>query len=157
MTRIYQKHLQPVLLQNVINGEPVNTGGLHRYRLDPARFQPCRHSFQICRPTSKLPYRLRIPPRGHRNEVAFISNIDSGGVRMHHVQSRIIRIQPSLQILPLFAVPARQSFIRQMFPSPFQSLLSCSQTRRSARLAINSQTLQRGRDCPDETEQLATK
>jgi hypothetical protein len=96
---------------------PVNTGGLHRHRLDPARFQPYCHSLQICRPASKLPYRLRIPPRRHRHEMAFIPNIDSGGVCMNHIQSRITRIQPPLQILPLLAVPTSQSLIGRCFRS----------------------------------------
>jgi hypothetical protein len=43
--------------------------------------------------------------------MAFIPNIDSGGVCMYHPQSRIIRIQPPLQILPLLAVPTSQSLI----------------------------------------------
>src|SRR3984957_14332338 len=55
VTRVHQKHLQAVLFQNVINGEPVNTSGLHGHRLDTARFQPRRHALQIRCPASKLP------------------------------------------------------------------------------------------------------
>jgi hypothetical protein len=47
--------------------------------------------------------------------MAFIPNIDSRGVCMYHAQSRIVRIQPPLQILGLLAVPTSQSLIDRRF------------------------------------------
>ena len=59
---------------------------------------------------------------------------------------------------PCVACGSRPSVAhRQTFASPLPVLLCGCRTRRSARPAIHSQTLQRGRACPGEPEQLATK
>ncbi len=44
--------------------------------------------------TLESAYRLRITVRSHRHIVGAIAHIDSGVVRMDHLQPRVLRLQP---------------------------------------------------------------
>jgi hypothetical protein len=80
LTRIYDAHLKPSALQNLVEGYPVNASGLHRNGLDPAPFQPIRKSMQICRETAEHPYGLHIPSTRHGYPVLCVANIDARGI-----------------------------------------------------------------------------
>jgi hypothetical protein len=94
-----------MLLQNIMHRDPVHSGGLHHYRAYATARQPLRHFYQRSGPGPELAHRLRVPRYGY--EVAFVSDINAGGVSVHNLQSRIRGAQTLLDISALFAIQSR--------------------------------------------------
>src|SRR5215831_199461 len=109
VSRVHQVHFEPGFLQNVVHRSPVHPRGLHSDGANATLLQPRRHFFQFHRGASKLPYRPAIPRRGHGHIVGFVADIDPRGIRMHHLQAQVLRLDfpchlPAL--LPVHLVPA---------------------------------------------------
>jgi hypothetical protein len=106
-TGIDQIDLQTVAFEHIMHGDPVDASRLHHYGFHPTAFQPLRHLFQGCRPGSELAYRSRIASRRYRHVVAFVAHINTRGMGMDNLQSRIRGVQTMFQFSPLLTV-ARQ-------------------------------------------------
>jgi hypothetical protein len=59
---------------------------------------------QIRCPGPKLAHWTRIPARGYRYKVALVADVNSGGVRMHHLQIRVCGVEAAFQFFSLLAV-----------------------------------------------------
>ena len=101
---VHQKHLEPVLLQNIVGGNPIHSGGLHRHGLYSTRLHPYGHPLQIHRPGAEFPHRFGIAFRQHRHKMALIADVNSGRVGVQDLQPRIVRKKPAIKFPQLFAV-----------------------------------------------------
>src|SRR5256714_10307249 len=53
VTRIDQNDLEPVLLKNLVDRDPIDPGGFHRDTRNPTHFEPIRQFMQV--PCVKVP------------------------------------------------------------------------------------------------------
>jgi hypothetical protein len=67
-----QTHLEAAGLQDLVEGDPVHAGGLHRDRGDTALLQPVREGVQVRRERAE-------PPDGPRVSIERDAHIDLGG------------------------------------------------------------------------------
>jgi hypothetical protein len=102
--RVGHHHLDPLLLHNILQGDPVHTRCLHQHRFNPAPLQPLRHLYQIAGPATEFPYRLGIPIPGYSDKVTLVAHVDARRIRMHNFQTGIALLQPLSQLTPLPAV-----------------------------------------------------
>src|SRR5208337_5603111 len=110
--------------------------------------QPLRHPFQVRCPGSEFSYRLLIPPRRYGHVVTLIANVDPGGVAIHDLQARICRAQTTSQFSPLATIqglPLLQPLEGRFLALCHAILSPLWIGPGSARLAITTQALQRGR------------
>jgi hypothetical protein len=59
---------------------------------------------QVGSETVKSADRVRIPIRTDRDVVGAVAHVDPGGVRMHHLQARVLRTDLPGQFFPLLPV-----------------------------------------------------
>src|ERR1022692_5028455 len=102
--QVSQAELYAMLLENVVQRDPVHTRGLHGHRIDPARLEPFRHLVQGCRPAPEFPHRIRVPIRWHGHIVALVPHVNPSGIGMNDCQPGIGRRYLPLQHPPLFPV-----------------------------------------------------
>jgi hypothetical protein len=98
MLGVHQHHSNAMPGQNVIERDGVDSGGLHRYPIDPTGSEPRRHPFQIGRPATEFLHRIGVPVRRHSFKVALISYVYSAGIGMNNCQAGIITGQTPPQI-----------------------------------------------------------
>jgi hypothetical protein len=60
---IDQRHCEPTLFQDLVDWNPVDPGGFHDNRLDPALFEPVGQPMQIVSEGIEGPDRIGIPVR----------------------------------------------------------------------------------------------
>jgi hypothetical protein len=89
--RVHQNHPDAVLLQNVVQRDPVHARGLHRHRTHAARLKPFRHLDEGICPAAEFPYRIRIPIRRQRRKVALIAHVDASGAGIYDHQFGVAR------------------------------------------------------------------
>jgi hypothetical protein len=87
------------LLQQVINRNPVHTGGLHCDSCDATREQPGDQGVQIGRKGSECPHGLFITISRNGSDDRLAANVQTGGVGMDADQI--------LQLTPLCACSSR--------------------------------------------------
>jgi hypothetical protein len=96
--RIHQTRLDAVLLQHVVDGNPINPSGLHRRRGDATAHQPFGHLVQIAGEGFALSHRMLVPSRRYGHEDLPGPDVDAGRIRLKH---RIPRILPLVGTLAL--------------------------------------------------------
>jgi hypothetical protein len=101
---IHQEHFHPVLFQNVVERNPVHPGRLHGDRIHSAALEPFRQPPQILGKAAELTHRLRIPARRDRHVMGSVAHINACRVRMHDLQTWVVRLDPPHQfpfLLPI--------------------------------------------------------
>ncbi len=81
--RIHQHHLEPALLEDLVDRDPVDPGRLHDDRPDAAVREPVGPPMQILGECLERAHRLRIPPWADRGHVHRRADVDRRGVRMN--------------------------------------------------------------------------
>src|SRR5947209_18635552 len=76
MPRVHHVDLKSIALQDLEKGHPINACRLHNDRLDPARLQPLRHAMHVGREASEPSHWLGISPRGYRDVMVGVTNIN---------------------------------------------------------------------------------
>ena len=77
-----QLYVEPLLLKDLENWDPVDPGRFHDDRFDPARAQPVSKSMKVRRKCSKSAYWLRIAIRRDRHHVHRGANVNRRCVGM---------------------------------------------------------------------------
>jgi hypothetical protein len=85
VARVDQVHLKTPFFQNVVQGNPVDPGRLHRYRRYATTVQPVRQPMQIGRETLEPAYWFRISIRTHRHIVGSVAYVNPRGLGVNHV------------------------------------------------------------------------
>src|ERR1700691_1795199 len=93
---VHQVHFQTVSLQHIMEGDPVNSGGLHHHGADSTILEPAGYFFERARPGTKLADGLRVALGRYRYEVALVAHVNAGRVPMDDVQARIVPAQTLL-------------------------------------------------------------
>src|ERR1035438_2725958 len=122
MPCVDQAYLEPALLEQLEERNPVHPGRLHRYRLDPTLLQPVGRRPQILTKRGKSPHRLGIAFRRHSHINLRCSHIDPRRVAFEHRRRR--------QHLWLCLLPSL----------PMATLLMPSRTARTVHKRVLSQT-----------------
>ena len=91
---MFQRHLFDVIVAQF----SARRDGPHSTTL-----QPVRQAMQIGRETIELAYRFQISIRTHRHIMGSVTYVNPSGLRVNHVQPRVIGLQPSCPFLLLFA------------------------------------------------------
>src|SRR5437763_1693275 len=76
MPRVHHVDLKSIALQDLQKGDPINACCLHNDRLYPTRLQPLRHAMQVRREASERSHWLGISPRGYRDVMVGVTNIN---------------------------------------------------------------------------------
>ena len=79
---IDQHDLEPASLEDLEDGNPVDTGGLHRDGCDADGLQPVGERVQVTTEGAEGPDRCRVTVRPDRDDVVRRPDIDAGGVRI---------------------------------------------------------------------------
>jgi hypothetical protein len=90
VARVDQVHLKTTFFQNVVQGNSVDPGRLHRYRHYSTTLQPVRQPIQIGRETPELAYWFRISIRTHRHIVGSVTYVNPCGLGVNHIQPRVV-------------------------------------------------------------------
>jgi hypothetical protein len=80
---IDQRHREPALFQDLVDRNPVDPGGFHDDRLDPALFEPVGQPMQIVGEGIERPDRFGIPVRTDGRNVHPGADVDRRRVRVH--------------------------------------------------------------------------
>src|SRR5437016_7749839 len=72
------------LFQNVVYGDPIDSGRLHRDGPYPALLQPGGHRLEFGGGAPELPYRLAVSARRYSRIVGFVADINARSVGMDH-------------------------------------------------------------------------
>jgi len=84
MAGIYELYLESVLFEDLVTGNPVDSGGLHGDGGDAAFLQPPGHGLEIGREATEATYRLLIPVLGYGDPMLPGADIDARGVLVDH-------------------------------------------------------------------------
>src|SRR5450759_180293 len=90
MPRIHQKDADTALFQDLVQGDPVDPGRLHRHRIHPTGFQPVGQPLQILGKNPKTAYTLFVAVWRHGYIDLLPTDINPGGIgvdliqRIHH-------------------------------------------------------------------------
>src|ERR1700751_4206963 len=84
MPGIDQACLRAAPLQNVVEGNPIYTGGFHRHRRDPTSNQPVGQLLHILSKRAEDSNRVRIPVGCHSHEHLACADIDSSGATVQN-------------------------------------------------------------------------
>jgi len=87
---MFQRHLFDVIVAQF----SARRDGPHSTTL-----QPVRQPMQIGRETLELAYRFRISIRTHRHIMGSVTYVNPSGLRVNHVQPRVVGLQPSCPFL----------------------------------------------------------
>ena len=102
--RVHQIDLKAPSVEDLVQGNPVDAGRLHRDRGHAALLQPVRQTMQVGRETLKPTDRVGIPIWPDRDVMRAVADVDPGGVGVHHLQPRVISPEPPGQFFPLLPV-----------------------------------------------------
>jgi hypothetical protein len=91
---------------------------LHGHRLDPALFEPIGHCSQFGGGASEATYGFAASVRWYRHIVDLITDINAGGIGMHHLQVEVLALDFSLHLPPLLFI-SLQGFWRVRGRLPF--------------------------------------
>jgi len=83
---IDQGDLEAALAQQLVEGDPVDTGALHGDAADPTLLQPIGQGEQAMGHGGEFAHRFSIPIRGHTDPVGLGADIDAGGIGLDHDQ-----------------------------------------------------------------------
>jgi hypothetical protein len=83
-----QQHGEAARLQQLEQGNPVDTGGFHRDGVDPAGFEPVSDGVEVDREAGKLAHRFIVSVRRHGHKVGRAADVDAGGVGVGNRQCR---------------------------------------------------------------------
>src|SRR5215469_11105636 len=108
MACVHQNDPQSRLGQDLEDREPIDSGGLHRHRIDATAFQPGGHALYILGKGGELLHRIYIPVWWHRYVVGLVTDINPGRVGMHDIE---IQAPVWLLTLALLAVLALHRLI----------------------------------------------
>ena len=86
MVGVDQHHLDPACFEDLEDWNPVNAGGFHCHRLDPAFDEPVGQLIEIRGERAECVHRLRIPIRRHCHVVMLGPAIDTGSVGLNALQ-----------------------------------------------------------------------
>ena len=78
MSGVDQLYCKPSSFEDLIQGNPIDTGRLHDHGLDTAAFQPISHGVQISRKAFEGAHRVFISVFGYRDPVFCGAYIDAG-------------------------------------------------------------------------------
>src|SRR5450759_3299507 len=95
MPRIHQKDADTALFQDLVQGDPVDPGRLHRHRIHPTGFQPVGQPLQILGKNPKTAYTLFVAVWRHGYIDLLPTDINPGGIRVDLIQ----RIHHDLSLL----------------------------------------------------------
>ena len=79
---IDQADLKTAILEDLEQGDPVDSGRLHRHGGDAAVFEPVGQSLEIFGEGPKMPHRLRIPIRRNRRVMDSRPEVDTCRIRI---------------------------------------------------------------------------
>jgi hypothetical protein len=82
--RIHKKYLEASRLEDLIERNPVHSGGFHRYRSNTAELQPVGQFVQVSCEGAERSHRLLGTLRRNGDEDLFSTDVDPSRVRMHH-------------------------------------------------------------------------
>jgi hypothetical protein len=85
---IDQYHFEAALLEDLVEGNPVDPGRFHRHGLHPALRQPLCQALQIGGKGAELADRLGVAFGRHRYEMTLLSAIDAGGIGLDAFEQR---------------------------------------------------------------------
>jgi len=79
--RVHQADLDPLALEDLVQGNPVDAGGLHRHGGDPALREPAGEGAQFLGEGPEAPDGPRVPIEGDAGVDLGGADVDAGGVR----------------------------------------------------------------------------
>jgi hypothetical protein len=82
MAGIDEKYLDPACLQDLVEGDPTDSGRFHRDGVDVTGFEPVGEGLEIARKTLELPDRLPVSIFRDGYPVALAADIDPGSVEV---------------------------------------------------------------------------
>jgi len=88
--RVDQEDFHAVFFQNVVKGNPIHAGRLHRHRLDSMTHQPFRQASQILGKAAEFPHMVGIAFRRYRYKMGGVTDIDTGGIRVDDIQAGVV-------------------------------------------------------------------
>ena len=88
VTSIDQHHFEAALLEDLVEGNPVDPGRFHRHGLHPALRQPLCQALQIGGEGAELAYRLGVAFGRNRHEMTVLSAIDAGRIGLDAFEQR---------------------------------------------------------------------
>ena len=120
---IHQVHFETRLFENVVCGDPIDSGGLHGDGSYPALLQPIGHRLQLRRGAPAAPDRLGISARRYRHVVRFVADINPCGIGMEHFQGEVFALDLPHRLPPLLTVHLVPMMLRWMVGCSFVFLL----------------------------------
>ena len=86
VTGVDQHDLKAALLEDLVERNPVDPSRLHRHGLHSALRQPVRQPVQVGSEGAELAHRLRVAVGRDRYEMAVLSAVDAGRIRLDAFQ-----------------------------------------------------------------------
>jgi hypothetical protein len=86
MLCVDEVNLETACFQDLVNGNPVNAGRLHRYRPNPALREPVCQRVQIASEGGKTAHRLRVSVSTHGDVQLAGAYINAGSIRVQYRQ-----------------------------------------------------------------------
>jgi hypothetical protein len=99
--RIHQIDLKSPSVEDLVQRDPVDTGRLHRDGGYTTLRQPIRQPMQIGGEALEPADRVRIPIWPDGDVMCAATDVDPGGVGLHHLQARVSGPEPPGQFFPL--------------------------------------------------------
>jgi hypothetical protein len=92
MSGVHEQHLDTPFLKNLVQGNPIDAGGLHGDGVDAASLEPIGQTNQILREALELPYGLIVSVIGNSDPVTLGSYVDSCGIEMDLLQEALLAL-----------------------------------------------------------------
>jgi hypothetical protein len=91
--RVHQVHLKAARVQDLVQRNPIDAGGLHGDGRDPTVLEPVGEAMEIGGEAVKSSHRCGVAIGPHGDVVRAVAHVDARGVGMHHGESGIDRLQ----------------------------------------------------------------
>jgi hypothetical protein len=98
-----QVHLQTAGIEDLVERDPIDAGGLHGDGGDATLLKPVREAMEISRKTVKPADRIRIAIGPDSDVVRVVADVDARRVRMHDVESGVGGLQTAREVFALLA------------------------------------------------------
>ena len=97
-------HVQTARVEDLVEWDPVDAGGLHGDGRDPTLLEPIRQAMEIRGKAVKPSHRLGIALGSDGDVVRAVADVNPRGVRMHHLEAGIGRLQTTGEFFPLLPI-----------------------------------------------------
>jgi len=89
VTGVDEQHVEAARLEDLVERNPVDAGGLHRHRLDAACLEPVGEALEVVGQTREAPNRPLVAVLWHSDPVSRGADVDPGGIQVNFLKKAL--------------------------------------------------------------------